>query len=222
MGTPSRLQRVETVPHRVQTPRRPTPLHPLPPLLANLLQVYPNIYNWTTYPITVLLERLWNTYRPNASVVVPINPFAVELCAVLERALNYAHTGHARVIATGLMNPLFVGMSLIDHGTVTFSNSVSLGERNGKCPTIIETLHPRRSRTKAPITCSQAAIKFAYSESMWLVSTYFPNPAVSGRKRFSLGMPPYRRFLTFAFRRILDASDLRSFPSSPIETWGAF
>lgn len=44
--------------------------------------------------------------------------------SVLERALNVAHTGNVRVIATSLINPMFVGRSLVNHSTPTFHECV--------------------------------------------------------------------------------------------------
>jgi hypothetical protein len=45
-----------------------------------------------------------------------VNPLNVELCAILERALNYMHSGNTKVIATSIMNPMFIGRALIKDG----------------------------------------------------------------------------------------------------------
>ncbi|KAG1823912.1 uncharacterized protein BJ212DRAFT_1327078 [Suillus subaureus] len=77
------------------------------------LFAFPHVYQWTTYPITSLLERIWEHFLP-----------FVELCSVLERALAYAHTGNSKVIATSLMRPLWLVKSLLEQGLPTFAPSV--------------------------------------------------------------------------------------------------
>ncbi|KAG1863248.1 hypothetical protein DFJ58DRAFT_912417 [Suillus subalutaceus] len=85
---------------------------------------FPQIYQWTTYPITSLLERIWDHFYPLVQKGVKPAPQVIELCSVLERALAYAHTGNTRVIATSLMRPLWLVQSLLEHGLPTFSPSV--------------------------------------------------------------------------------------------------
>ena len=45
-----------------------------------------------------------------------VNPLNVELCAVLERALNFIHSGNMKVITPTTMNKLWIGQSLIQDG----------------------------------------------------------------------------------------------------------
>ncbi|KAG1853395.1 hypothetical protein F4604DRAFT_1933291 [Suillus subluteus] len=95
-----------------------------PHLFVLTSDAFPQIYQWTTYPITSLLERIWDHFYPLIQKGVKPAPQVIELCSVLERALAYAHTGNTRVIATSLMRPLWLVQSLLEHGLPTFSPSV--------------------------------------------------------------------------------------------------
>ncbi|KAG1803891.1 uncharacterized protein HD556DRAFT_1303877 [Suillus plorans] len=79
-------------------------------LRPHLLVLTSEVYQWTTYPITSLLERIWDHFSPLVERGVKPAPQAIELCSVLERALAYAHTGDTK--------------SLLEHGLPTFSPSV--------------------------------------------------------------------------------------------------
>ena len=74
------------------------------------------IYNWTTYPLICLLERVWEKGKKYLEEDRHPRPTLVEFCASLERALNFMHTGNAAVIATSLMNPLWIGLGIIQDG----------------------------------------------------------------------------------------------------------
>lgn len=77
----------------------------------------PNLLNWTTYPLTSVIEMLW---KQNVRDLEPgsdrVNMYEIELMAMLERTLNYAHTGSARVISRKVMVPHFLGLSVLHDG----------------------------------------------------------------------------------------------------------
>lgn len=74
------------------------------------------VYNWTTYPLTCLLEHVWKTGARALSEERHPEPTLVELCSCLERALNFMHTGNTAVIASSVMNPLWIGLAIIHDG----------------------------------------------------------------------------------------------------------
>jgi hypothetical protein len=76
-----------------------------------------------TYGITTALSHLWRQHQFD-TLSKRTNPEVLELCAILERTLNYAHTGSVRVIATKIMNPLWVGKALVHDGLPCFSPEV--------------------------------------------------------------------------------------------------
>ncbi|KAG2365886.1 hypothetical protein BDR07DRAFT_1373987 [Suillus spraguei] len=95
-----------------------------PHLFVLTAEAFPHVYQWTTYPITSLLERIWEHFLPVITKGGKPAPQVVEICSVLERALAYAHTGNAKVIATSLMRPLWLVKSLLEQGLPTFAPSV--------------------------------------------------------------------------------------------------
>ncbi|KAG2738230.1 hypothetical protein P692DRAFT_20882808 [Suillus brevipes Sb2] len=97
-----------------------------PHLCVFASHAFPQVYQWTTFGITSLLERLWAHQLPVLEAGNKPRHEIVELCSVLERALAYAHTGNARVIASKLMRPLWLVQSLFEQGLPTFSPSVRL------------------------------------------------------------------------------------------------
>lgn len=88
---------------------------------------------------------------------------------MLERTHNYAHTGNGRVIATGLMNPLFVGMALPKHGMPTFSDILKFGATSKDMPYISDKDWPRHALTKQPRIASKRAQILTYGIEHWEV-----------------------------------------------------
>jgi hypothetical protein len=78
-----------------------------------LLQVFPNLYKWTTYGITSLLESIWKHSTHLTEPDKKANGYVLELCSALECTLNYMHTRNAKVLSTGLMKPLWLVNSLL-------------------------------------------------------------------------------------------------------------
>ncbi|KAG2045632.1 hypothetical protein BDR06DRAFT_1015455, partial [Suillus hirtellus] len=91
---------------------------------GSVFKAFPQVYQWTTFGLTSLLERLWAYQLPLLEAGNKPRHEAVELCSVLERALAYAHTGNARVLASKLMRPLWLIQSLLEQGLPTFAPSV--------------------------------------------------------------------------------------------------
>ncbi|KAM6490423.1 hypothetical protein JOM56_014096 [Amanita muscaria] len=79
-------------------------------------EAYPAIYNWTTFPLTRVLRRVWRVGQDFISSKRQPCPTLIELSSALERALNFMHTGNVAVIATSAMNPLWIGLAIIHDG----------------------------------------------------------------------------------------------------------
>lgn len=79
-------------------------------------QAYPRLYSWTTFPLTTLLKQIFEQQRAEIIAGRSPDPVLVDLCSVIERGINYMHTGNAAVIATSVMNPLWIGQALIQDG----------------------------------------------------------------------------------------------------------
>ena len=88
-----------------------------------LQQVFPEIYHWTTFPLTLLLSTMGRELAKSLAGDRFKLATLVEFCSVVERALNYMHTGNAAVILQDVMNPLWVGRALLVDGFPCFNSS---------------------------------------------------------------------------------------------------
>lgn len=133
-------------------------------------QVYPQCVEWTTFAITSFIERLWDSQLPVLDKGLHVSPYIVELASVLERTLNVAHTGNVGVIATTLMDRLYVGRSLVDHGSPTFHDCIKMGLSPQDTLHVPDILWPRHPVTREPFTASRRSQIFNYGMDQWEVS----------------------------------------------------
>ena len=132
------------------------------------MQAFPAVYNWMTYPLNVLLEKIWEEGR---STGAGTNAKMVELCSIAERALNFLHTGNTAVLLTRLMNPLWTSQGLLVDGwpcfnknLVQFSNETAIEWRIRQWP------FDRTSRK--PISAAYAGQRFYFSAEHAKVRTH--------------------------------------------------
>jgi hypothetical protein len=91
------------------------------------MQAYPALYNWTTYPLTTALDIAYKIVKTQEQKTNEVSASLIEFTSVIERGINFMHTGHAGVISTSVMNPLHIGLALIYDGLPCFNNqSVTL------------------------------------------------------------------------------------------------
>lgn len=93
----------------------------VPPFGACVAQAFPALYDWVSYPITILIEEIYELEMVNIQNNVKPCPFRLELLASLERLLCFCHTGNAAVFATSLMAPLNLSRSAVADGFPTMS-----------------------------------------------------------------------------------------------------
>lgn len=136
-----------------------------------ITQVFPNLYLWVTYGVTILLERLWKEHAIKVAVGQNVSPYAVELCCALERALAYAYTGNAKVLSRGLLDPLFISRSLLEFGLPTINTNLVKILGNSHDRVVIKTREWPTS-TSGPLTCSQGSHLMRYGPDSWLVSIF--------------------------------------------------
>ncbi|KAF8666943.1 hypothetical protein AX14_006410 [Amanita brunnescens Koide BX004] len=133
-------------------------------------QIYPQIYNWTTFPLVTLIEKIYNQCSTSMIASRHPCPGLVELCSVAERALNYMHTGNAAVIATSVMNPLWVGNAIVRDGLPCFNtNIVALNHVSPVA--IIQEKWPFDTFRHHPKSSSKAAQIFTFGIGHFNVST---------------------------------------------------
>lgn len=112
-----------------------------------------------TYPLTVLLEAIWEGGHSKDN---PPNVTSVELCSVVERALNFMHTGNTAVLLPRLMSPLWTSQGLLKDGWPCFNRRlVHFGDNKA-----IEWRFkqwPFDQKMRKPISAAVAGQKFYYN-----------------------------------------------------------
>lgn len=127
-----------------------------------------------SYPLTsaldVIYRRIEDTWSRERK---PCPPVVVELVSCIERALNFGHTGNVAVIARGLMNRLWVGLSLIELGTPMFSPSCFF---SAKEVSMDAGQYPTHTQLHTPLLASERSQILTYGIQQALVR---PFPSVS-------------------------------------------
>lgn len=86
--------------------------------VTDMLQAFPAIYTWMTYPLTMLLDLIWSA--GHSSNQLP-RVKDIELCSIAERALNFIHMGNTSVLLSRLMKPLWTSLGLLRDGWPSFN-----------------------------------------------------------------------------------------------------
>jgi hypothetical protein len=74
------------------------------------------LFNWVAYPITVLIQSIYENEMLSIREDQPPCAFRLELLAALERTLCFCHTGNTAALATSLMNPLGLSRAVVRDG----------------------------------------------------------------------------------------------------------
>ena len=141
--------------------------------------MFPNIYLYTSQGITTLLEHFYKLERRRMQAPrderPPPNPFHVEIVSLLERSLNFMHTGNAACFVGQLMNYTWLGPSLLTDGLPCL-NKAALGIRIHE-----DALHvvfnpatwPLHRLELRPLSSAKAGVLFHYGEDVFNVSVIF-------------------------------------------------
>ena len=135
------------------------------------LKAYPDIFLWTTYPLTTLLKYFHQKKTRMAADAMADAPM-VELCAAVERALNYMHTGHGKAITTTLMNPLWLGRAVIEDGLPCI-NPVFFQIQDGMRFRFALEKWPMDGHKLIPASASKAVQVMNYGETQFNVSWFY-------------------------------------------------
>lgn len=134
-------------------------------------QVIPELFECATYPLTCLIEHLWKKHEPALKEGYVVDPFELETMAMLERALNYAHTGSARVLTRTLMDRAWLGLSVVNDGLPCISSSfIHRGSLSSGLITIRREKWPVHPVTQIPLTASQRCQELTYGKPHYSVS----------------------------------------------------
>lgn len=96
------------------------------------------------------------------------NALLIELCSVLERALNFMHTGNAAVIATTVMTPLWIGRAILKDGFPCLNMKII--QISGSYIQIDAKRWPFNPKLNGPHSSSRRAQILTYGESHFSVS----------------------------------------------------
>jgi hypothetical protein len=138
------------------------------------MQVFPNLYNWVAYLITLLIWLLFkNEMRLIKKKELP-SPFRVKLLAALERTLCFCHTGNVAVTAPSLMKPLGLSMGLVKDEFPMLhklfrQSTISLAKKHGF--KVDRRAWPLKGRY--PAIASKRAQTLTYSVEHFMVSLSF-------------------------------------------------
>ena len=135
------------------------------------LKVFPSLYDWVSYPITILTKKIYRLQMDLIEEDRKPCPFHLELLASLERLLCFCHTGSAKVFATSLMNPLGLSRGAVSDGFPMLHNIFIQ-------PSILSAMNFRLVVDPAkwpiyngyPAIASKKAQIFSYSLSHFMVS----------------------------------------------------
>ena len=123
-----------------------------------------------------MLKLIWVQHKENMEKPAPdpILHHWVELTAALERPLNYAHTGSTKVLTRALMDPLWLGPSLIHDGLPTLSSIVCRpGIHWGHFEGHIQYSNwPVTGNPQHPHMASRRSFAFNYGEDQLVVRNY--------------------------------------------------
>ncbi|KAF7782914.1 hypothetical protein Agabi119p4_2290 [Agaricus bisporus var. burnettii] len=124
---------------------------------------YPALYSWTTYPLTALLDHIFTEAEEVYAKDKFRHTLLVEVCSVVERGLNYMHTGNAAVIASSVMSPLWIGKALVTDGFPCFNTDI-VRIHNGKRLTVSAPNWPMAADSARPLSSSRATQLFRYDK----------------------------------------------------------
>lgn len=122
-----------------------------------------------TYPLVCVVESAWRSAKAQIAAGKTPPPDFIELIAVLERTLAFAHTGNTKVLSRGLMRPMWIVQSLFEHGLPTLADGVRVRLDEPRCIYVPLNVWPL-SKGK-PCSAAHAAVKFTYGSSTADVST---------------------------------------------------
>ncbi len=101
------------------------------------------------------------------------NPYMVELLSMLERALNYGHTGSTRVLSRQLMDYTWISLGCVYDGFPTLSRKlVAFEHLTDRRFLIPEASWPRDRATRRPLTSTRGVLEKTYGPEFYSVCSF--------------------------------------------------
>ncbi|KAG6379794.1 hypothetical protein JVT61DRAFT_10339 [Boletus reticuloceps] len=124
------------------------------------------MFEWATFPVTSFLKLAWSKLESTLEEDVIIEPYLIEMILMFEWALNYGHTGTARVLTHTLMDRTWLSLGLIFDGLPSLSGRfISHGDLAEKSIKLYTRHWPMDMQTNRPKTSSCRAQELMYGNS---------------------------------------------------------
>jgi hypothetical protein len=137
------------------------------------LQVYPDVYKWTAYPITCWLETIWRQFEQLRAEKKRIPPYVVETLAMLERTLNFSQTGNTKVLCKKMMDYFGLSLGLIQDGCPMLRSDIITFDENEETVSILHVKWPTKPKTTEPLVASMKSHTLNYGHSHFEVIRCF-------------------------------------------------
>ncbi|KAH0826434.1 hypothetical protein J3R83DRAFT_5416 [Lanmaoa asiatica] len=127
--------------------------------------IVPELFQCTTYPLTSLIEHLWDSIEPSLALSHIVDPCTLETIAMLEHTLNYGHTGSVCVLTHALMDRAWLGLSVLNNGLPSITGSfITAGSLSSGMIAIQKDRWPVHPVTCLPLTASQCSQELTYGK----------------------------------------------------------
>ncbi|KAG2356306.1 hypothetical protein BDR07DRAFT_1380905 [Suillus spraguei] len=140
------------------------------------IEAFPQIYQWMTFGVTSLLERIWEYQYPLLKLERKPSPQMIEICAMLERALAFAHTGNAKVLSSSLMRPFWLIRSLLQQGWPTMASTIRIMATTTIPVSVSPADWPVVTHSNLPAIASKRSQIITYGLDHFELSIHNPSP----------------------------------------------
>jgi len=140
-------------------------------VLNMISQRIPSLFVWATFPMTALLENIWDAYKHLLVEGAVIDPCLIEFTSMIERALNFSHTGNACVLSRRLMDRAWISLGIIHDGLPSISNTFVANRSLTTGNLVIhQESWPVDQDMRRPLTSSRRSQELMYSKDHYEVS----------------------------------------------------
>ncbi|KAI6038227.1 hypothetical protein EDC04DRAFT_2604217 [Pisolithus marmoratus] len=128
--------------------------------------IIPELFKCVMYLVTALIEMIWAKHKQDLQDKRNIDACTVEVMSMLERTLNFTHTGNAAVLSTRLMDRAWLSLGLLSDGfpalldTFIAHGALSMGQ-----VTVRRHEWPVEAETRRPMMSSKQAQQLTYGKA---------------------------------------------------------
>lgn len=138
-----------------------------PNIRGVVLQAFPQVINWTLYPITVIVDSMYEQVRTAYLAGTRVNPYVVDMLSQFDRVINFAHTGSPKVLMRGPMNHTWLSLGILANGYPSLFLGCQIA--SGTFLGIIPASWPVDDRNR-PLISSARAQELKFGKKHFMVS----------------------------------------------------